>query len=109
MKDTLANTIALQMASQLEAEAYTIDTTAIVVEKAGSFSKDAGNEYLFVIDELPNFIRLESDHGVYDLNSPTLNEQQEVHSGALKIYNSSDSNAVVTLLKLTVHSYKKTA
>ena len=83
---------------------YQTAVMTIVLEKGvtaqSSFKYNAGNEYLFVVDDLAQGIRIKSSNGYYDANSPFGGEREELHTGQFMLENFSATQQVVQLVKV---------
>ena len=58
----------------------------LILEPLDKFSIRTGSD-LFVIIDAPEDLRVESDHGVYDLSDPDISEMEYEHSGLITITN----------------------
>lgn len=89
---------------KLKVEQFQTEAFTIVLGKGGTeeavFAKDAGNEYFFVVDELPRGMRVKSSNGYYDANSPYGVEKEELHTGQLKIENFLATQQTLQLVRI---------
>lgn len=105
MKINVATQVVIpNLMRKLGVEHYQTEAFTLVLDKGGQetaiYKRDAGNEYFFVVDELPRGIRIKSSNGYYDANSPFGIEKEELHTGQFKIENFLATQQTVQLVRI---------
>lgn len=102
--DIALNHIIPNLTKKLGVESYQTEALTITLDKGNqptaSFKHNAGNEYLFVVGDLPKGIRIKSSNGYYDANSPFGIEKEELHTGQFVMENFTATPKTIQLVKI---------